>query len=88
MGSSSSLYIKEKDIKNNVISVPTSALKVIADLAEKCICKINYDTPGSGTGFFCAIPFPDKYKRLPVMITNYHVLEKSNVRLEAISNFH
>jgi len=37
MGSSSSLYIKEKDIKNNVISVPNSALKVIADLAEKCI---------------------------------------------------
>ena len=81
MGSSSSLYIKEKDNKNNVISVPNSALKVIADLAEKCICKIIYDTPGSGTGFFCTIPFPDKYKRLPVMITNYHVLEESNVTI-------
>ena len=81
MGSSSSLYIKEKDIKNNVISVRTSALKVIADLAEKCICKIIYDTPGSDLGFFCTIPFPDKYRRLPVMITNYHVLDEFNVRI-------
>lgn len=72
-------YKKEKDIEDNPISIPTAALKVITDLANKCICKIKCNKKGVGTGFFCAIPFPDKYQRLPVLITNNHVLKLSDI---------
>ena len=43
---------------------------------EKCICKIN----GSkiGTGFFCKIIY--KYELIPVLITNYHVVDDNYVR--------
>ena len=74
-----SSYIKEKYIKNNVISIPTTALKTISDLSEKCICKIEGKTDETATGFFCAIPFPDKYQNLPVLITNNHVLEEFDI---------
>ena len=72
-------YIKEHDIDGNAISIPTSALKIITDLSDKCICKIQLKPKGSATGFFCAIPFPDKYNRLPVLVTNNHVLNKNNI---------
>ena len=79
MGSNSPKYIEEKDIENNAISIPSSALKVISDLADKCVCKIQNDNNEKGTGFFCAIPFPDKYQRLPVLITNNHILNESDI---------
>ena len=79
MGSSNPKYIEEKDIENNAISIPSSALKVISDLADKCVCKIQNDNNEKGTGFFCAIPFPDKYQRLPVLITNNHILNESDI---------
>ena len=79
MGSGSLKVIEEKDIDNNSISIPTSALKVILDLADKYICKIQKDNKEKGTGFFCAIPFPDKYQRLPVLITNNHILNNSDI---------
>ena len=52
MGSSNPKYIEEKDIENNAISIPSSSLKVISDLADKCICKIQNDNNEKGTGFF------------------------------------
>ena len=79
MGSSSPKVLEEKDIYNNAISIPTSALKVILDLADKCICKIQKVNEEKGTVFFCAIPFPDKYQRLPVLITNNHILKESDI---------
>jgi len=72
-------YIKEHDIEGNSISIPTSALKIISDLSNRCICKIRLNEKGTGTGCFCAIPFPDKYNRLPVLITNNHVLESEDI---------
>ena len=39
---------------------------------EKCICKIKYRTK-KGTGFFCNIPFREKY--IPCLITNYHIID-------------
>jgi len=79
MGSSSPKYIKEKDIENNAVSISTSVLKVILDLADKCICKIQKNNKEKGTGFFCEIPFPDKYQRLPVFMTNNHILNESDI---------
>ena len=46
---------------------------------ENCICKINL-IEGFGTGFFCAIPFPDLNNLLPVLITNNHVLNKEYLK--------
>ena len=65
--------------QDNLISITTSAAKTILDLADKCLCKIELNQNGIGIGFFCAIPFPDKYQRLPVMITNNHILEDINI---------
>jgi len=42
---------------------------------EKTICKIRTENQ-QGTGFFCKIPFPDKNKFLPVLITVNHVINE------------
>ena len=42
---------------------------------KKCVCKIRLKDI-QGTGFFCKIPFPDINKRLPVIITNNHVINE------------
>ena len=86
MGASNS-YIKEKDIENNAISIPTSALEVILDLAKKSIGKIKSNEQDIATCFFCAIPFPDKYNRLPVLVTNNHVLKKDDITEGKIIRF-
>ena len=39
---------------------------------EKCICKIYKNDGSKGTGFFCKINYDNK--EIPVMITNYHVI--------------
>ena len=46
--------------------------KIIKQM-EKCRCKIEIDQD-KGTGFFCNLPFPDKNKTLPVLITNNHII--------------
>ena len=78
MGASNS-YVKEKDIDSNAISIPTSALEVILDLSKKSIGKIKSNEQDIATCFFCAIPFPDKYNRLPVLVTNNHVLKNEDI---------
>jgi hypothetical protein len=45
---------------------------------EKCICKVKTGE-GTGTGFFCKIPFPDRENMLPVFITNNHVLNRAEL---------
>jgi len=86
MGASNS-YVKEKDIDNNAISIPTSALEVILDLSKKSIGKIKSNEQDIATCFFCAIPFPDKYNRLPVLVTNNHVLKKEDITEGKINRF-
>ena len=59
--------------------------KIIKQM-EKCICKIEIDQD-KGTGFFCNLPFPDKNKTLPVLITNNHIINanilyKNNIEIE------
>ena len=72
-------YVKEQDVEDNAVSIPTSALNIISELSEKCICKIKPTVEIIATGFFCAIPFPDKYNRLPVLVTNNHVLKNEDI---------
>ena len=42
---------------------------------EKCFCKIIGNKVG--TGFFCKITYEDKF--IPVLITNYHVLDDNYI---------
>ena len=72
-------YIKEKGINNAPESIPIDVLKAIIEQTEKSICKIICKNEGNGTGFFCSIPFPDKYNLLPVLITNNHLVDKNDI---------
>jgi hypothetical protein len=47
---------------------------------EKCVCKIYLGNGkiGTGTGFFCEIPFHNKF--LPVLITNNHILDENDTK--------
>ena len=72
-------YIKEKGISNAPESIPIDVLKTIIEQTEKSICKIICKNEGNGTGYFCSIPFPDKYNLLPVLITNNHVVDKNDI---------
>jgi hypothetical protein len=66
---------------NNVPeSIPTSKLTIIIGQTKKSICKIECKDGGTGTGFFCIIPFPDKFNQLPVLITNNHVIKEEDIK--------
>ena len=80
-------YIKEKDLHNASEPVSIDILKTIIEQTEKSICKIKCSEEGSGTGFFCVIPFPDKFNLLPVLITNNHVLQKKDISKGKIIKF-
>ena len=53
--------------------IPYECNKKIIEQMEKNICKLNIGK-NQGTGFFCIIPFPNKNKMLPVLITNNHII--------------
>ena len=72
-------YLQQKTIKNYPKSLPISALPIIESQSKKCICKIFLKSGGTGTGFFCKIPFPTSYNLLPVLITTNHNLDKTNI---------
>ena len=74
-------YIKEKGIKNAPKSAKINNVKKIIEQSEKCICKIKCNDKESGTGFFSLIPFPDKTNQLRTLMTNNHVLKKSDIEI-------
>ena len=67
-------YQKERNREPDPI--PINKLEIIIEQSKRYLCKINN---GVGSGFFCAIPFPDKYNKLPVLITNNHVLKEKDI---------
>jgi hypothetical protein len=50
-----------------------------------CVCKINKLNGDNATGFFCKIPF--SYSYLPVLITNNHVLNEEDIKVNRIIKF-
>ena len=72
-------YIKENNLYYASEPISIDMLKTIIDYAEKSVCKIKCNYEGYGTGFFCLIPFPDKFNLLPVLITNSHVINKNDI---------
>jgi len=65
--------IKEKMITGYPNTITYECTKKIIEQMENNICKIKIGEV-QGTGFFCAIPFPNKNKKLNVMMTNNHVI--------------
>ena len=71
------LYYKNK-IENSFLGLDFHQ-KVIKQM-EKCICGASYYQGyfnGHDTMFFCKIPFPNKNKMLPVLITNNHSINEN-----------
>ena len=85
MGSSNEIndmkkdYVRQNSIKNYPKSFPISALTIIHNQSEKCICKLFLKSGGTGTGFFCKIPFPTSLNLLPALITANHNLKEENI---------
>ena len=71
-------YTPEKDIEGSPLSIPISVLKIIIEQSEKSLCKIKCDNGVKGTGFFCIVPYPDKFHQLPVLMTNAHIIKKED----------
>ena len=59
----------------------TTQNKVILSQLEKTVCKIHKSDGTKASGFLCRIPFPDKNRLLPVLITNNHILNKDDIQL-------
>ena len=72
-------YEPEKDLANVPDQIPINILEIIIEQSKKSICKIKCNDGGNGTGFFCIIPFPDKFHQLPVLMTNNHVISEHDL---------
>ena len=59
----------------------TTQNKMILSQLEKTVCKIHKSDGTKASGFLCRIPFPDKNRLLPVLITNNHILNKDDIQL-------
>ena len=60
------------------IEINVDQMNVFMIQMEKSIFKIRVNE-AFGTGFFCIIPSPDKFKYLPVMITTNHLLKEEDI---------
>ena len=58
--------------------------KILCSQLDKYVCKIYSINDTIGTGFFCKIHYPDQFKLLPVLITNNHVLDPFNLKINTI----
>jgi hypothetical protein len=72
-------YINEKQLKNYPKSLPLSKMKIIMEQMNTAVCRIHCIKGGYGTGFFCLIPFPDKRNLLPILVTNNHIIEETDI---------
>ena len=67
-------YEEEKNI-NGSVNFTKELFKIAEKQKEKSICKIK-TRKGHGTGFLCKFPFGSKENLLPVLITNYHIINE------------
>lgn len=72
---------KERHVKGSPYSVDIDILENILEQTKKSICKIICKNDIYGTGFFCFLPFPDKATKLRALITNNHILGKSDIEI-------
>ena len=62
-------------MKGSIDSITIEKTEIILEQMKKCICKVFGDK--MGTGFFCKIFYENKL--IPVMITNYHVINDNYI---------
>ena len=70
---------EEKDLENHSKSMSLDAMKIIEKQMENCVCKIESNKGGCGSGFFCNIPYDD-WNLLRVLVTNNHVLDEDDIK--------
>ena len=71
-------------INQRIVDVKPITFKdidIIKDQNCYSVFKIVIDNKPCGTGFLCLIPFPNKLKPLPVLITCNHVLTNEDIKL-------
>ena len=73
---------KEKLLAGYPSYITIDQTKTILNQLENCICKIFVDDGSKATGFFCNIKYDNK--EMPVLITNNHVLNEDNIKLNKI----
>ena len=62
--------IQEGKIKGAIDAIQLDNIEKIAEQMKTSICRVYGYV--MGTGFFCKIPYKDKC--IPVLITNYHLI--------------
>ena len=62
--------VEEGQIKGSIDIISIDKINLLSEQMKKCICKIDGDK--KGTGFFCKINYGNKL--IPVLMTNYHVV--------------
>ena len=72
------------EIENDIDEYPTivsldKSKKIIKQI-EECICKIYMNEGGNGTGFFCYITDISNNNKIPVMITNNHIIDENDFK--------
>ena len=70
-------YIKEKELYGYSKTINESSIKTCLNQINNCVCKIQCNEGGCGTGFFCKIQ--DNWNILRVLITNNHVLGENDI---------
>ena len=63
--------IEEGYIKGSTSFITKEKTELIIDQMKNCVCQVVGNK--IGTGFFCKIPHKDKL--IPVLITNYHIID-------------
>ena len=75
---------KEILLENYPIPITLEENYLIIEQMKNSICKIYKNKGGKGSGFFCFIPFGNS--KIPVLITNYHVIDNDYFKNNAIIN--
>ena len=74
---------QEKLLDNYPSPITIEGTTTILNQMKNCICKIKNEK-GKGTGFFCYIPYNND--KLPVMITNYHLINENIINKNKVIN--
>ena len=77
-------YFNEDHVASSPILSNEQTKKIMNQLNDS-VCKINKLYKENATGFFCKIPF--SYTLLPALITNNHVLNEEDIRVNRIIKF-
>ena len=71
---------KEKVLKNSTGPIFIKTAENIIYQMKNCLCKIKCKGGGSGSGFFCKIPYPDQSHLLPVLVTTDFIINFTDVK--------